>query len=81
MKNKVNMDNFNYGVVELSEVEKLEIIGGDKFLNDIGWFFGKIANAFVNQHPDSGCAYCLDSVTLILIYLLPEKFPWQYFIH
>jgi len=48
------MDNFNYGVVELSEVEKLEIIGGDKFLNDIGWFFGKIANAFVNQHPDSG---------------------------
>jgi hypothetical protein len=54
MKNKINMDSLNLSVVELSEEEKLEIIGGDKFLHDIGEFFGKIANAFVNQHPDSG---------------------------
>ena len=54
MKNKLDINSIGNGIVELSQAEKSAVNGGDKFLKDIGRFFGLLVNAFENQHLDSG---------------------------
>lgn len=42
---KLNIDN--YSVSSLSNQEKLDIVGGDRFLSDLGKFFGNIGGSVV----------------------------------
>ena len=57
MKSKNDLAQFDFAITELSEIDKIQIVGGT-LADEIGYWFGKIVNAIEdmdtkNTYPNS----------------------------
>ncbi len=44
---------------ELSQFEMVEIVGGDRFMRDVGWCFGRLCRFISNLTIDESAIMCV----------------------